>query len=357
MAQRSGLGRGVALRGTVWPGGEALPMPDSVVVVAPDGKVAAIGPAAQIALPEGVRLIGGTERWVGPGIVDAHVHLAFAERDDEWSRGVVAVRDLGAPPAHCQAWRAASPPPQVVTAGQLLTAPGGYPSRTWGAGGFTTFIDSPLQAQAVVRAAVADGVDLVKLALEPADDQPVPSLDVCRTVVIAAHDHGLPVTAHALTAAMVQRALDAGVDELCHVPVEPLSPDLVGQIAMTGMTVVSTIETLCSGGDEGAARNGAKLVAAGVPLAYGTDLGNVGTRPGIDIRELRRLEATGLGRPGALKAATAGASDVVGMRGGSGHLVVGTPAAAIVLAADPLGDLAAFEHIVAVVSDGVVLAA
>src|SRR5918994_6555555 len=69
------LGRGVALRGIVWPGGDAGPY-DGVVLVGPDGRIARIGPTASVPIPVGVRVIGAAHTWVGPGIVDAHVHLA-----------------------------------------------------------------------------------------------------------------------------------------------------------------------------------------------------------------------------------------------------------------------------------------
>jgi imidazolonepropionase-like amidohydrolase len=230
--------------------------------------------------------------YVGPAIVDAHVHLAFGSMAEMRQRGVVAVRDLGAPPALAAEVRG----PDVEVAGPLLTAPGGYPSRSWGADGFARFVADAADA----RRAVKDlDVDLVKVALEPAGG-PVPDVATVRAIVGAAHDRGLMVTAHALSEPMVLRALDAGVDELCHMPSEPLSPAGVERIAASGVAVVSTIQ--CLGG--AAPANAKALHEAGVRLVYGTDLGNAGTRPGVDVRELRRLAETGLGMAGALAAAT-----------------------------------------------------
>ncbi len=68
---------------------------------------------------------------------------------------------------------------------------------------------------------------------------------------------------------------------------------------------MSTLQTFFSAGvGRVAAENAADLHAAGVPLRYGTDLGNDGTRPGVDPRELDRLADAGMGRLGALRAAT-----------------------------------------------------
>ena len=88
------LGRGVALRGTVWAGGGTEPY-DGVVLIAPDGTIDRIGPPGWIPIPVGVRVIGAGHNWVGPGIIDAHVHLAFGSAEEALSGGVVGVRDLG----------------------------------------------------------------------------------------------------------------------------------------------------------------------------------------------------------------------------------------------------------------------
>ncbi|MDQ6648930.1 MAG: hypothetical protein M3Z02_02230, partial [Actinomycetota bacterium] len=104
-AGQQSLGRGVALFGRVWPGGAAPAYDDGVVVVSPDGLVAAMGPVGSVALPEGVRRLGGAGAWVGPGIVDAHVHLAFGSPAQMLRGGVVGVRDLGAPMAMARRWR------------------------------------------------------------------------------------------------------------------------------------------------------------------------------------------------------------------------------------------------------------
>lgn len=351
------LGRGVALRGTVWPGGDEAEY-RGTVLIGPDGTVAAIGPVDQIRVPDGVRLIGGAGFWVGPGVTDAHVHLAFGDAEEALRGGVVAVRDLGAPLTHARRWRTSSRgvrpgTPYVASSGPLLTSPGGYPSRTWGSRGFSAFVQGPDTARSVVRELAADGADLIKIALEPGPGWPVPRPEVVRAIVRAAHDAGLATVAHALTVETVARALEAGVDELAHTPQEPLTEQLVERIAAAGIVVTSTLQTFFSEGNgPGAARNAAALHRAGVPLVYGTDLGNAGTRSGVDPRELDRLAAAGLGRLGALRAATEGSARAAGVRGRTGRLVRGAPAAAVLLSDNPLVEPGAWCQPVAVVCDG-----
>jgi imidazolonepropionase-like amidohydrolase len=101
-----------------------------------------------------------------------------------------------------------------------------------------------------------------------------------------------------------------------------------------------------------AAANATALHQAGVQLRYGTDLGNTGTRPGVDPRELDRLADAGLGRLGALRAATEGSAQAPGMRRRTGHLRVGEPAAAVVLPANPIEEPGAWRAPLAVLADG-----
>ena len=352
-----GLDRGVALRGRIWSPDEGSLCADGVLVVGPDGAIAALGASGEVTLPEGVRRLGGPGRWVGPGLVDAHVHLAFGGPGAALAGGLVAVRDLGAPLAAAMAWQAEVGPPCCAVAGPLLTSPGGYPTRSWGVGGFGAEVTDAAVAARLVRALAADGVDVIKVALEPAAGS-VPSPEVLRAAVDAAHALGLGVTAHALTVSMVERALDAGVDELAHTPVEVLPDALVGRLADRGTPVVSTLQALCRGGSARAVlRNAAALHAGGVPLVYGTDLGNAGTRPGVDPRELDRLARVGLGREGALRLAATAARTALGMGSApAGRLAVGHPAHVVLLDTDPLVEPAAWRAPLAVVSAGRVLA-
>ncbi|HEX2902836.1 MAG TPA: amidohydrolase family protein [Jatrophihabitans sp.] len=359
--------RGVAFAGTVWPGGAAEPRP-GVLVVDGAGRVAELR-VDRDGLPADLLVLGGANHWVVPGLIDAHVHLAFDEparpdahgqfRVSGYGTGLVGLRDLGAPIAWARRWRTghratAPAQPYIAVAGPVLTAAGGYPSRSWGADGFAEFVSSPAQARWVVQRLASEGVDLIKVALEPGPaGWPVPEPAVVRSVVHAAHQIGLPVVAHALTADMVSRAVSAGVDELAHTPTERLAPEQVELIANAGIAVTSTLQTFfADGAGRSAAANAADLIAAGVRLQYGTDLGNAGTRPGVDPRELDRLAAAGLGRLGALRAATEWAATAAGMHRRTGLLRVGEPADLVLLPSSPLVEPGVFRTPSAVYSDG-----
>lgn len=326
------LGPGAVLRGRLWCG-DGTEYDDGRVAVDAFGTVVAVGAAAEVEVPYGSLEIDGA--WVGPGLVDAHVHLAFGSPAEMLTGGVVAVRDLGAPLEQATRWRALDGP-RVRIAGPLLTAPGGYPSRSWGKDGFALFVDDAESARGLVTG-LASVTDVIKLALEPAGG-PVMSPADAAAVVDAAHAAGVEVTCHALAVDMVERALDAGVDELAHTPTEPLPAELVARVASAGVRVVSTLHTFVRGGSGRAAlANATALAAAGVPLRYGTDLGNTGIRTGADVRELALLaDAVGLGAEATLRAATE-------------PVEVGRPAGLCVLDHDPRERPESWRHPRAVV--------
>ena len=242
------LGHGLVLLGTIWPGGAAHPFP-GVVILDGRGVIDYIGAGGPTFAAEGLPVLGGPGSWVGPGVVDAHVHLAFGSLEGCLRAGLVGLRDLGAPPNAAKSWRTGyrrptGEYPVVAVAGPIITAPRGYPTRSWGRDDFAACAASPAHARQVVHRVAADGADVVKIALEPGEPGwPVPGPRVVRAVVEAAHDVGLAVVAHALSVEMVRRAVDAGVDELAHTPTERLPEQLVGRIADVESAVRTTLQT------------------------------------------------------------------------------------------------------------------
>lgn len=355
--------RGVAFVGTVWTGGATQPS-FGIVVVDGAGRIADIRPD-RAGLPSDLLVLGGVNHWVVPGVVDAHVHLSQptdATAPGHWptglETGLVGIRDLASPLRQALAWRTGHRPPPpgwpvIAVSGPVLTAPDGHQASCW-AGTTAEFVSSPAQARWTVQRLAADGVDLIKLGLDPGPDaRPTLPPAVVRAVVSAAHDAGLPVLAHALSADLVGRALDAGVDELAHVPTERLPAALIERIAGSGMRVTSTLQMFFSSGHgRDAAANAADLVAAGAPLLYGTDSARSGAAPAVDPRELDRLANTGLGRLGALRAATEHSAGAAGMRRRTGRLRVGEPAALVLLPTSPLVEPGVWRTPGAVFVDG-----
>lgn len=239
-----------------------------------------------------------------PAFVDAHVHLSVAGdlnliAREELRRGVAGVLDLGAPEALLAVDLR---PLRVRFAGPLLTAPGGYPTQTWGKGGHGLPLTTAAEARAAVGRLAAAQARFVKLAFDPRG--PVLAFEVAKAAADEAHRLGLKVAAHALEVDTVRLALDAGADVLAHTPREKLPPDLLER--MKGKWVISTLRALGVAPERLAA-----LREAGARVAYGTDLGNENTAPGIDAAELSLIKLAGVD---PLRAATLDAAELAGLK-------------------------------------------
>lgn len=294
--------------------------------------------------PPGAQVIDARGLWLAPAVVDAHVHLAVAGglpsvAAAQLRGGVAAVLDLGAPERLLPQLGAL--PLRVVFAGPLLTAPRGYPTQSWGADGFGLELGTPDEARLAVRRLAEKGARFIKLTF----DARFPLLEpaVARAAADEAHRLGLLVAAHALDENGVRRALDAGADVFAHAPAGPLRAELLRQIKI----VISTLHAC-----EGSVANLATLHRLGARIVYGTDLGNTGTAPGIDERELRLLAEAGLSPAEILQAATRAGADLLGLPD-LGRLSVGARASILALRSDPLLDAAALARPAFVLIDGV----
>jgi imidazolonepropionase-like amidohydrolase len=338
-------------------GGGGPPAPDRTVVTA-GGMIERVGPAGEVAPPPGAMVVDGAGGTLLPGFIDAHVHLGFYPPAQVLAGGVTTVRDLGWPPDRLAALRrAAAAPgaasPRLLAAGQIVTVPGGYPTRApWAPPGTARPVDGAAEAVRAVAELAEAGAAVIKVAL---DDRVGPTLPapVLAVLVGAAGERGLGVTAHVGSAAEAAKALAAGVGELAHWPFDPRPlPDGLVDALAESVVAVPTLHI-----DPTPARRAGvrRFVARGGRVVYGTDLGNQGPPPAVDVEELRLLVAAGL-RPGqALAAATSLAAAHLGLAG-TGRVAPGARADLLLVDGDPLADLAALSRVRLVTRDGRVAA-
>ncbi len=233
-------------------------------------------------------------RWIVPAYIDSHVHAAYLATISRFpDRGIAAAVDLGKPLSTMGATYNGL---QLMSAGPLMTAPGGYPTQSWGRDGYGLEVAGPAEAAAAVAKVAEAGAKVVKLAFSDP-----PSLDeaTARALVEAAHARGLKVAAHALTDAHAALAAKVGCDVLAHTPVEPLSEATVA--AWRGRAVISTLSAFGAGGP--ALANIIALHKAGAVVMYGTDFGN-STYAGIANAETFALLRAGFELPRIVDMAT-----------------------------------------------------
>jgi imidazolonepropionase-like amidohydrolase len=331
-------------------GGPAVP---GRTVVAAGGLIQEVGPAGEVTPPAGAVVVDGAGATLLPGFVDAHVHLGFYPPAQVLAGGVTTVRDLGWPRERLAALHegAATPAasPRLLAAGQVVTVPGGYPTRApWAPPGTARPVEGAAEAVAAVDELAAAGAAVIKVAL---DDRAGPTLPapVLAALVGAAGERGLGVTAHVGSAAEAAKALAAGVGELAHWPFDPRGlPDALVDALADAVVAVPTLHI-----DPTPARRAGvrRFVARGGRVVYGTDLGNQGPPPAVDIQELALLVEAGLGPGQALAAATSLAAAHLGLAG-TGRVVPGARADLLLVDGDPLADLTALERVRLVARDG-----
>jgi imidazolonepropionase-like amidohydrolase len=333
--------------------GEGPPVPGQTVVAA-GGVIERVGPAGRVDPPAGAVVVDGAGGTLLAGFVDAHVHLDFYPPAQVLAGGVTTVRDLGWPRERLAALRAGADgpgaaSPRLLVAGQIVTVPGGYPTRApWAPPGTARPVDGAAEAARVVAELADDGAAVIKVAL---DDRVGPTLPgpVLATLVAAAAERGLGVTAHVGTAAEAGKALAAGVGELAHWPFDPAGlPDALVDALAESVVAVPTLHIDPSPARRAGVR---RFVARGGRVVYGTDLGNQGPPPAVDTQELRLLLEAGL-RPGqALAAATSLAAEHLGLAG-TGRVAAGARADLLLVDGDPLTDLEALSRVRLVTRDG-----
>jgi imidazolonepropionase-like amidohydrolase len=352
------------VNGTLIDGTGADPVPDAVVVVQ-DGRIAAVGPRAQVAIPTDARVVdvqGGT---ILPGFINAHVHSAYDGYNlAAWARaGVTTVRELNAPGTTINALQpiyafrdATLTHPRyarIVGASPIMTVPDGYG---------IVFVTSPEDARQKATAFLDAGADVIKISFEDAlqgGGWSVLSVEEAKAIVAVAHERGVPVTVHVSRANQLEWALDAGVDDIAHMPIDKIPDPLIARTVAADVYIVPTLE-LWQGVymDWEASNNLRRFVAAGGKVALGTDYAgpNIRMDLGMPIHEVLYMQKAGMTPMQIIVAATRNAAHVCNRDRTLGTLEVGKAADILVVDGDPLVDLLALTKPRLVLRDGVVIA-
>ena len=359
MTQRDALTTATAIVGATVLVGSDLAVATDATVVITDGVIGGLGSRTDIEVPEGAEVVDARGATLIPGFIDAHVHIGFVEPHAVVAGGVTTVRDLGWPPARIAPLVSASRAvdfdgPTILAAGPMLTAPGGYPTRAaWAPTGTGVEVAGPEAATGAVANVADAGAVVVKVALNPPVG-PVLDAETLSAIVDAAHARGLKVTGHVYGLDELDKALDAGMDELAHMLMsdERIPDAMLTRMVDAGMVVVPTLSIFSGRGLQTAIANLNRFRVAGGKVLYGTDLGNEGPRPGIDPSEVRGMAAAGMSGLGIIRAATVDAANWLGL-GSVGTITQGRDADLVLIGGDPLGDPEALTHILAVWRRGV----
>jgi len=344
-------------------GGSALvgrdldPLPNALIAIHGE-RIASIETDLGAASVDGAAVVDATHLTLLPGFIDAHVHIGFFDPADLLMGGVTTVRDLGWPPDEIfrLAERSRDPlfsGPDIVAAGPMLTVKRGYPTRAaWAPPGTGRVVTSPDDAADAVRQIAERGASVVKVALNAAVG-PTLDLPTLTAIVDAAHERGLKTTGHVYGLGELEKALDAGLDELAHMLMseERIPDEVIDRMVGQQMTVVPTLSIRFGQDRALAIENLARFRAAGGHVVYGTDLGNEGPRPGIDPTEVRAMAAAGFSGVDIVRSATVDSAAWLGLHR-KGALAADADADVIGVAGDPVTDPSCLADVRLVVRRG-----
>ncbi len=370
---------------------EADMVPAQTVIVR-HGKIAEIGPAREIAVPEEAVIINGAEKYLMPGLADMHTHIYFQEDLLLYvANGVTTVLNMGSPAGILQ-FRA------EIASGQRLGPTIFASAFVDGEGNRGWIVRTPAEARTGVRDIKRMGWDFIKAY------NSIPT-EAYLALLEEAKQQGLAVIGHGVRAPGMSGILQAGQVMIAHAE-EYLythfrngrDPTLISPaIEMTRKAGAYVTPTLSAyeiimkqwgnppGLEELLARPEIKYVPpsrvqqwrtsspyfnrtgslqpayefqkkfikdfhdAGIPLLLGTDSagdpGIPGMIPGFGIHDdLRNLVATGLRPSEAIKAGTRNAGEFIGKYVSGvepfGTIETGKRADLILLTANPLTDVA-----------------
>ena len=194
---------------TVVPMTQPSGLPASTVVIE-DARVTQVGPADEVSLPPGCRVVDGAGRFLVPGLADMHAHYGDAGQFIMFlAGGVTRIRNMWGNEFHLSLRERIAarefPGPRVNTTGPItdgrVNGEGIYPG--------TALIDDPTEADELIAGFAAAGYNAVKVYsyLSP---------DCLRAIGTAAARHGMPVVGHCPTGMRWEDAMDGGMTSFEH---------------------------------------------------------------------------------------------------------------------------------------------
>jgi imidazolonepropionase-like amidohydrolase len=374
------------------PSGELL---DDPVLEIDDGVIVDL--RTRRSVPGDAELVDLGDATLLPGLIDLHQHLAFdasadpvaqLDADDDaalilrmrlaaqraLSVGITTIRDLGDRnylAVRLRDWFASGNEtgPRILASGPPITTPNGH---CWFLGGEIAGTDGMRQA---VRDRVAHGVDVIKVMASGGNLTPTVGphesqlgRDELLVARQEAHAAGLPLAVHAHGTQAVVDALAVAADSIEHCTFisedgVDTDPAVHAQLAASDCVISRTAAVVPGAPIRFAAMadrlaaivaNHTTLYRAGARIVCSSDAGITPNKPHTVLPHgvSTFLPSIGMANAEAIANVTAVAAEACGIAARTGTLEVGKDADILAVAGNPLEDIGAIHHVVAVLARG-----
>jgi imidazolonepropionase-like amidohydrolase len=264
LVSHSALAEAVVLKGaTLIDGTGRAPLQNAVVVI-DGGRIAAVGAADKVKIPQGARVVDVKGRTIIPGLINAHGHAGLVvggqNRADAYTRenvqaqllqyeryGVTSVLTLGLNrdivyDIRDDQRRGKVPGATLFTAGRGLGVPDGAPPVPV-APDQVYRPKTPQEAVADVDEAAAHKPDYFKIWVDDVWGK-FPKMDpaIFKAAIAEAHKKKIRVASHIFYLADAKNVIAGGVDALAHsVRDQPVDDELVSLMKQRGTFYVATL--------------------------------------------------------------------------------------------------------------------
>jgi imidazolonepropionase-like amidohydrolase len=362
--------------------GELITLP---AILIRDGKIVDVTSGDPESLRVQATVIDLGDMYLLPGLIDAHVHLAWVGQDSsEDARktlmaGFTTVRNPGSTGRsdiklrdEINAGKVAGP--RMFVSGPGLGKKDGICDQVFSGEGV---IQTPEEAKKIVEALAKENVNFIKICaggpvVPTAKDASVTEMPdaVIGAIVAQARANGLTVAAHAQGPDAIVQSVRAKVTSIEHgALIDENAAELMKknhtylvptlyrlkwlvENAQQNNSQAAAIERL-EGARKMAYDNIRKAIALGVPIAFGTD---ATVYPhGLNAREFSVLVELGMSPLQAIQAATIHASKLIGWQNQVGQVRAGYFADLIAVSENPLKNIRALENVRFVMKGGTVV--
>ena len=251
---------------TLIDGGGGPAVADSALI-ATDGRITWVGPAAELKAPAGAPVQNLAGKFVMPGLIDLHTHVSNSDvevqdpvkfftregvtRDLQlWaSYGVTTVVSQGTdqkPLVYDMRAEQRNGRPTVArifTAGRGFTVKDGFPTNKGNVPGIPYEPATPSEAAAQIEELAAEHPDVVKIWVDDrfGDFKKTP-IAISRPIIDGAHKHGIKVIAHVYYLSDAKQLAAAGLDAFGHsVRDVAVDAELIQLIKEHGTWVIPTL--------------------------------------------------------------------------------------------------------------------